>query len=93
MHPWYISHHLTLACSGMKIVSLSPWFALLGFITLSNADLLDDILTALKNAVDCTSCHALLIPLQQLAHMGNHAFSDTFTTICETLKVCIKPFP
>ncbi|KAF8478320.1 sphingomyelin phosphodiesterase [Gautieria morchelliformis] len=71
----------------MKIVSLSLWFALLGFITLSNADLLDDILTALKNAVDCTSCHALLIPLQALAHMGNDAFSDTFTTICDTLKL------
>lgn len=74
----------------MKVVALSFWFGLLGLVALSNADLLDEILTALKNAVDCNSCHSLLVPLKVLAHMGNDAFSHTFTTICETQKVCIS---
>ncbi|KAF8524305.1 sphingomyelin phosphodiesterase [Hysterangium stoloniferum] len=53
----------------------------------SLADLLDDILAALKNAVDCTSCQALLVPLQTLAHLGNDPFVQTFTEICEALKL------
>lgn len=78
----------------MKITPLSFWLCLLGFVTFSSAqDLLDEILTALKNAVDCTSCHSLLIPLQELANMGDEAFSNTFITICETLKVCINFLP
>jgi sphingomyelin phosphodiesterase len=48
---------------------------------------LDEILTALGNAVDCGSCHALLVPLQVLALLGDSAFVDTIITLCHKLKV------
>ncbi|KZV71062.1 sphingomyelin phosphodiesterase [Peniophora sp. CONT] len=47
------------------------------------ADLLNDILTALEQAVDCAGCNTLLVPVQTLAHLGNDAFVDTFTSICK----------
>ncbi|KAF8591354.1 sphingomyelin phosphodiesterase [Ramaria rubella] len=70
-------------------MKLSPfaWLVPLGLTLFAKADILDDILTALENAVDCPSCMALLEPMQTLAHMGDEAFADTFTTICETLKL------
>ena len=51
--------------------------------------LLVETLTAFENAVDCESCHALLVPLQALAVLGNSAFVDTIVALCETLKVSI----
>lgn len=51
--------------------------------------LLSEIATGIENASDCASCHALLIPLQTLAHLGNDAFVDTMVTICDTFKVRI----
>ncbi|KAJ7646702.1 sphingomyelin phosphodiesterase [Roridomyces roridus] len=43
------------------------------------------ILDALESALDCTGCHALLIPLQTLAHLGNDDFVSVITSICTTL--------
>jgi len=60
---------------------------LLTLVPLSSADLLDTILNALENAVDCDSCQALLLPLQTLAYQGNEPFSTTLTKVCQTLKL------
>jgi hypothetical protein len=49
--------------------------------------ILDDILAAFKHAVDCGSCHALLVPLKALAELGDSAFVDTIVTLCKTVKV------
>ena len=49
--------------------------------------ILDKILAAFEGAVDCGSCHALLVPLQALAFLGDSAFVDTFVALCRTLKV------
>ena len=51
---------------------------------------MDDVLDALQKAVDCTSCHALLHPLQALAHLGNDAFVDLLSTVCIQSGVCSK---
>lgn len=63
-------------------------FLFLVLSSLTEASLVDEIIKAIEDAVDCTTCHALLIPLQVLAHLGDTAFVDTVTTICQTLKVC-----
>ena len=55
-------------------------------------DLLSDIESALENATDCASCHALLVPLQKLAHMGNGAFVNTMVSVCQDLEVSSLPF-
>ncbi|KAJ8082854.1 hypothetical protein PM082_008711 [Marasmius tenuissimus] len=55
--------------------------------SLSNASLIDDIINALKGAVTCGGCHALLVPLKGLAALGDKAFGETLTTVCETLKL------
>ena len=56
------------------------------------ADVLSDIESALESAVDCGGCHALLVPLQALAHLGNDNFVNTIVTICETFKVRPPPY-
>lgn len=53
----------------------------------TSASLLDDILEAFEQAVDCVSCHSLLVSLQALADLGDTLFSDTLITICQTVKV------
>ncbi|KZV71061.1 sphingomyelin phosphodiesterase [Peniophora sp. CONT] len=58
-------------------------FAVLGLLGAARADLLDDILTALEQAVECAACDALLIPIQTLAHIGNDAFVDVFASLCK----------
>ncbi|TFY80526.1 hypothetical protein EWM64_g3486 [Hericium alpestre] len=59
---------------------------LLAHTLLVRASLQDDIISALQNATDCASCHAILLPpLQALAHLGNDAFAGTITSICQTL--------
>ncbi|KAF8591358.1 sphingomyelin phosphodiesterase [Ramaria rubella] len=68
-------------------LSFGLGISFLGFVLFSKADLLDDILSSLRNAVDCESCHSLLIPLKTLANQGDNDFSETFTTICQTLKL------
>ncbi|KAF8591353.1 sphingomyelin phosphodiesterase [Ramaria rubella] len=91
-------NELLLAFFKMRLAqALSAWLSLFGLLSFSKADLLDDILTALENAVDCASCHSLLVPVQTLAHQGDSNFSETFTTICQTLKladddVCVGTF-
>ncbi|KAF5357090.1 hypothetical protein D9756_006561 [Leucocoprinus leucothites] len=50
-----------------------------------HASLVDDIVNAITHAVDCTSCHALLVPLKGLAVLGDSAFSSTFTAVCNAL--------
>ncbi|KXN83061.1 Sphingomyelin phosphodiesterase [Leucoagaricus sp. SymC.cos] len=64
-----------------------PLPLLLAFYTSNHvhASLVDDIVTALTQAVDCDSCHALLIPLKGLAALGNSAFSDTMAAVCKAI--------
>ena len=62
-------------------------FALLLFSTCVLGNLVGDIIHALQSAVDCGGCHALLVPLQVLAHLGDKAFSDTLIGVCNALHV------
>lgn len=68
------------------------WWALCVLLLVSGAyaSLLDDILKAFEEAVTCTACHALFVPLKVLAELGDAAFVDTITTACTTLKVSWK---
>lgn len=55
-----------------------------------NASSVDDVLSALQNAVDCASCHAVVLPvLKGLAAIGNDAFVTVLTQICEITKVAL----
>lgn len=71
----------------MKVNLLHSVTAALTLATVSRGDLLDTILEALENAVDCASCQALLVPVQLLAHLGDSAFGTTFTEVCKALHV------
>lgn len=53
----------------------------------ANAGLAQDILDALQNAVTCTGCHALLIPLKTLAISGDSTFTKTLSAICKATGV------
>ncbi|KAI0034863.1 sphingomyelin phosphodiesterase [Vararia minispora EC-137] len=49
-------------------------------------NLVQEIISALKQAVDCASCQGILIPAAKaLADFGDTAFIDTFTTVCQVL--------
>ncbi|EKM49446.1 uncharacterized protein PHACADRAFT_201704 [Phanerochaete carnosa HHB-10118-sp] len=58
----------------------------------ASGDLLSEIESALKNAADCTSCQALLVLPQTLAHLGDDVFADTFVSICDgcTVRFCLS---
>lgn len=71
----------------MQIRWFSPLVAALCYTRGTSASLVDDIVNAITNAVDCGSCHALLVPLAGLALLGNTAFSDTIIAVCKTLGV------
>jgi len=49
--------------------------------------LIDDIVNAITQAVDCDSCHALLVPLKGLAALGNSPFSNTMAAVCKVIGV------
>ncbi|KAF9500774.1 hypothetical protein BDN71DRAFT_1440275 [Pleurotus eryngii] len=59
-----------------------PAVLVLLFIGLVGGTIVDDVLDALQKAVDCASCHALLHPLQALAHLGNDGFVDLLNQFC-----------
>ncbi|KAF5338260.1 hypothetical protein D9758_012855 [Tetrapyrgos nigripes] len=58
-----------------------------GLILGAQSSLLDDLLQALENLVDCPSCHAALVPLQTLAFLGDDEFNAIFIDICEGLQL------
>ncbi|KAJ6595566.1 Metallo-dependent phosphatase-like protein [Mycena vulgaris] len=47
----------------------------------------DAIINGLRNAVDCDSCHALLVPLKGLAELGDPIFVKTLVETCKVLKL------
>ena len=53
-----------------------------------HGSLVDDIVNAIENAASCATCHALLVPLEGVALLGDSAFTDTFVEVCEALGVC-----
>jgi len=74
--------------TSLAIVGLQSWFIFVLVLSSCTAgSLLREILTAFENAVDCGSCHALLVLLQDLARLGDSTFVATMVTLCETLKV------
>lgn len=62
-------------------------FSVLSVLGVVRADLLDDILIALEQAVECAACDALLVPIQALAHLGNDDFVDVFASLCKLVGV------
>ena len=69
------------------MLAFHSWFFLLVLASCTAGSLLDEVLTAFEHAVDCGSCHALLVPLKALALLGDSTFVDTLVTVCQTLKV------
>ena len=61
---------------------------LLYLCTLVHGSLVGDIVSAIENAATCASCHALLVPLADVALLGDSAFTDTFVEVCGLLGVC-----
>ncbi|KAF8066055.1 hypothetical protein FPV67DRAFT_1450641 [Lyophyllum atratum] len=53
------------------MLRLKPLLAVLLFVCAAYGSLVDDIVNAIENAVDCGACHALLVPLQGLAVLGD----------------------
>ncbi|KAK2461265.1 hypothetical protein APHAL10511_006792 [Amanita phalloides] len=62
--------------------------ALVVFIcaTCISANLADEIVSALGNAIDCVSCHALLVPVKLLAYFGDAIFTKTWIAICQVVQ-------
>ncbi|CAK5281363.1 unnamed protein product [Mycena citricolor] len=50
-------------------------------------DTASSILSAIENAATCSSCQALLLVLQALAHTGNPNFTNVITSVCKSLGV------
>ncbi|KDR79984.1 hypothetical protein GALMADRAFT_242166 [Galerina marginata CBS 339.88] len=59
---------------------------LLTFALYTQASIVGDIITAIEQAVDCASCHTLLVLLQGVAILGDTTFSNALVTVCQTLK-------
>lgn len=59
----------------------------LALVSFTAASLIDDIIQALEDAVDCASCHLLMVPLTLLADLGDTVFVDTIVAVCQTLQV------
>ncbi|KAK7039634.1 Metallo-dependent phosphatase-like protein [Favolaschia claudopus] len=66
--------------------SLLPWILLPGLTYAVNLKPID-LVQGFKNAVDCDSCHALLVPLKALAELGDSAFVQTLSATCQVLKL------
>lgn len=70
------------------MLPFKPFLVLLVvFSCVAYGSLVDDIVDAIVNAVDCASCHALLLPLQATALLGDSAFSSVIIAVCKALKV------
>lgn len=73
------------------MIMRNSWFLSLAltlpFCGGTSASLVDDIVDAITHAVDCGSCHALLVPIKGLAELGDSAFSSTIIAVCKTLGV------
>lgn len=75
--------------SSNPMLLLSRLFLLFTIYLSASATIVNDILNALKNAVDCTSCKALLTVLKGVAYLGDSTFSDALVTICRVSQVTI----
>lgn len=98
--PWRVSHESLIKSTVLSLVlcpepllhrmrvywTLSLLAALSGFKGVS-AGLVDEIVDAIANAVDCDSCHALLVPLKKVATMGDSELSDILSAVCKTIGV------
>lgn len=98
--PWRGSHEFSIYSSDLSLAScqeLLPhkmrvyWslslLAALSGLKGAYAGLVDEIVDAIANAVDCDSCHALLVPLKKVAMMSDSDFSDTLLAVCKTIGV------
>ncbi|KAF7318988.1 Sphingomyelin phosphodiesterase [Mycena chlorophos] len=47
----------------------------------------DTLIDAFKQAIDCDSCHALLVPLKALANAGDAVFVKTLVSTCQILEL------
>ncbi|KAK7044498.1 Metallo-dependent phosphatase-like protein [Favolaschia claudopus] len=66
--------------------SLLSWILLPGLAYAVNLKPID-LVQGFKNAVDCDSCHALLVPLKALAELGDSTFVQTLSATCKILKL------
>ncbi|PFH48696.1 hypothetical protein AMATHDRAFT_81654 [Amanita thiersii Skay4041] len=73
----------------MKLPELKFWafFGIIWSTTFVSASIVDDIIDAPENAVDCASCHSLLAALQDPARRGDSIFSDIY--ICAQDHECM----
>jgi len=53
------------------------------------ASIVDDIITAIEQAVDCASCHTLVVLLKGVSILGDNTFSSSLIAVCKALGVSI----
>ena len=70
--------------ASLSILSALAWVLTLSVVVYG---FVDDILNALEKAVDCPTCHEILVVLVPLAFLGDSAFSNTLITICKVAEV------
>lgn len=60
---------------------------ILVFAPFALANLVDDVLDGLKNAVTCGACHTLVATMKGIAELGDEPFTDVVTAVCKATKV------
>ncbi|KAG6827566.1 hypothetical protein H0H92_011289 [Tricholoma furcatifolium] len=61
--------------------------ALLLCLCVVQGSLVDEIVNAIQDATSCAACHALLVPLQALAVLGNSAFTNAIIGVCKVVGI------
>ena len=54
----------------------------------SESNLADDVISSFSTAVDCASCHSLLVTLKATAALGDAVLGRSLKALCKRLKVC-----
>ncbi|KAJ7064950.1 Metallo-dependent phosphatase-like protein [Mycena amicta] len=66
---------------------MRPILVFIAILPFTAAFTTDALIDGFKHAVDCDSCHALLVPLKALAKLGDAAFVKTLVSTCKVLKL------
>lgn len=56
-------------------------------VSSNSSSILLHFLSSLGSLSTCSTCFSLLVPLRQLAILGDRAFTNTFTTLCVDLRI------
>lgn len=69
---------------------LARFTLIFSLLLASKASIVGDIISAIEQAVDCVSCHALLEVLKGVAILGDSIFSGALVDVCKVSGVIIS---